>query len=123
MIAPGLTWRGERSPELPAVGRLADLLWEVSRDDGRRGLLNIELQLKPDADIPERMAEYAIRVWRRDHLPVRSIVIFLRRARTVPRSPFVLDWMGQEVLRADFVVIKLWEIPAAQVLDTPYVDL
>src|SRR5439155_24986578 len=29
LVAPGLIWRGELSPELPAVARRADLVWEV----------------------------------------------------------------------------------------------
>jgi hypothetical protein len=95
----------------------------VERGDGQRGLLHIELQTKADADIGERLAEYAIRLWRRDHLPVHSVVIFLRPVRAVPQSPFVVDLMGQEALRYVFDVLRLWEIPAESVLDTPYVDL
>lgn len=48
LVAPGVTWRGELSPELPAVARQADLVWEVENSDGRRGLLHVELQTKAD---------------------------------------------------------------------------
>ena len=34
LIAPGLAWRGERSPELPASARQADLVWEVESGMG-----------------------------------------------------------------------------------------
>lgn len=41
LVAPGLTWRAERSPELPAVARHADLVWEVAQPHGWRGILHI----------------------------------------------------------------------------------
>jgi len=37
LVAPDLVWRGERSPELPAVARQADLVWEAEDGAGRRG--------------------------------------------------------------------------------------
>ncbi len=46
LVAPDLTWIGERSPELPAVARRADLVWEVRDTQHRRGLANVELQVK-----------------------------------------------------------------------------
>jgi hypothetical protein len=117
LIAPGLTWLGEHSPEVPAVARYADLVWEVERADGRRGLLHIELQLKVEDDIGERLAEYAIRLWRRDHLPVRSLVIYLRHASAVPTSPFVIPWEEQDAsLRYSYGVVRLWELPPDRVL-------
>ncbi len=123
LIAPDLVWQGERSPELPAVARRADLVWEVRDAMSQRGLVNIELQTKIEADIIERLIEYAIRLWRRDRLPVRTIVIFLRPGSGVPISPFVLDWKGGEILRYHFTVVKLWEIPPERVLEAPYVAL
>ena len=79
LIDPSLTWQGELSPELPAVARHADLVWEVGQPDGQRGILHIEIQTK-------------------------SVVLFLRPAASVPSSPFVLEWMGREVLRYAFDV-------------------
>jgi hypothetical protein len=123
LVAPELSWQGERSPELRAVARQADLVWEVRAQDGQSGLLHVELQVEAKKDIGERVLEYAVRLWRRDHLPVRSVVVFLSRAGNIPQSPFVLDWMGQERLRFVFDVIRLWEIPRERVLETPYYDL
>lgn len=123
LIAPDVRWLGERSTELPAVARRADLVWEVASAEGERGLLHIELQTQPDADMGERLAEYGVRLWLRDHLPVRSMVVFLRPAETLPTSPFVVQWKGQESLRYSFDVIRLWEIPAERVLDTPHYGL
>ena len=50
-------------------------------------------------------------------------MVFLRPAGTVPESPFVLSWLGQERLRYTFDVIRLWEIPPEQVIQTPFYDL
>lgn len=123
LIAPGLTWCSALSPELPAVARQADLVWEVEHSEGQRGLLHIELQTKADADIGERLAEYGIRLWRRERRPVRSLVVFLRPTATVPQSPFVINWMGRECLRYGFDVVRLWEIPPDQVLNTAFYEL
>ncbi len=70
----------------------ADLVWEVEQRDGARGLLHIELQIKAEAEIGERLVEYFIRLWRRDHLPVRSIVVYLRKTDAVAEPPFVIRW-------------------------------
>src|SRR2546430_2515863 len=88
LVAPGVTWRRELSPELPAGTRQADLVWEVERPDATLGILHIELQTRVEAEIGERLAEYAIRLWRRDHVPVRSVVKFLRQVVGTPESPF-----------------------------------
>ena len=59
------------------MARQADLVWEVEQQNGARGLLHIELQLRPDAEMGERVVEYAMLLNRRDKLPVRSLVVYL----------------------------------------------
>jgi len=108
---------------LPAVARRADLVWEVESPEGARGLLHIELQTEADDAMGGRIADYMIRLWRRDHLPVRSMVIFLRPATKLPSSPFVIPWRGQTSLSCAFDVVKLWEVSAERVLQTTYYDL
>ncbi|HZC78045.1 MAG TPA: hypothetical protein VE258_09870, partial [Ktedonobacterales bacterium] len=41
LVAPELVWRAALSPELPAVARQADLVWEVEQPDGQRGILHV----------------------------------------------------------------------------------
>ena len=96
LIAPEYTWKAELSPELPATLRQADLVWEVVDAHGERGLLHIELQTHAEANIGERMAEYGMRLWLREHLPLRSVVVFLNPSANVPESPFriQLGWIG-----------------------------
>jgi hypothetical protein len=121
LIAPGLTWIETLSEELPAGARRADLVWLVEDEEGRRGILHIELQVKleteQDKDIRERMAEYALRLYRRDHLPVYSIVIFLKPV-TTPEPFLAWQWRGHEQFHFDFEIIRLWEQNPAIVLNT-----
>jgi len=119
LIAPGLAWRGERSPELATSARRADLVWEVESGAGERALLHVELQTKVEADIGERIAEYALRLYRRDHLPIETILVFLRPAPSVPEPGFGLPGIGRERMRDAYAIIRLWEIPQERVLDTP----
>lgn len=120
LIAPGVTWVDTLSEELPAGARRADLVWLVEDEAGQRFILHIELQVKletdQDQDIRERMAEYALRLFRRDHLPVYSIVIFLKPV-TTPEPFLAWTWKGKG-LRYDFEIIRLWEQPPAVVLET-----
>ena len=118
LIAPGFTWVADDSPELPAAPRQADLVWEAMDAGGRHGLLHIELQTKPDKDIGERVTEYGLRLWLRDHLPPRSIVVLLQPAKALPKSPLVISWGNVESLRYQFDVVRLWEIPDERVLET-----
>jgi len=96
LLTPELTWVGERSPELPGTPRRADLVWEVVTAQGNPGLLHIELQTEPDTTMGLRIAEYMIQLYRRDGLPVRSIVVYLRPTERLPDSPFVIRWDGQQ---------------------------
>lgn len=123
LIAPGMVWQGERSPELPAVARQADLVWEVASVDGTYSLLHIELQAEPDEEMGARLAEYRIRLWRRDHLVVDSVVIYLRPTDHLPHAPFVIPSSRGRPLSCDFDVVKLWEFSPDTVLATTYYDL
>jgi len=117
LLLPGAHWLGERSPELTAEKRLADLVWDVALGSGERLLLHIELQTNPDTMIGERVAEYGLRLWRHLRLPVYSVVIYLRESGGIPASPFVLErGGGEEGMRYRYGVIRLWEEPAEQVL-------
>jgi len=123
LVAPGMVWQAALSPELPATPRQADLVWVVLSAAGQRLLLHIELQLRAEADMGERAAEYAIRLWRREHCPVLTLIIYLRPMNVPARSPFVMAWPGRETLRYSFDEMRLWETPREWVLDSPAVEL
>src|SRR5439155_669439 len=44
-------------------------------------------------------------------------------AATVPQSPFVIDWIGQESLRYTFDVLRLWGMSPERVLSTTFYEL
>lgn len=125
LIAPGVIWVDTLSEELPAGVRRADLVWLVEDEKGQRFILHIELQVKretdKDKDIRERMAEYALRLFRRDHLPIYSIVIFLKPV-TTPEPFLAWTWKGKG-LRYDFEIIRLWDQQPELVLETAHYGL
>jgi len=123
LVAPGMIWQATLSPELPTTPRQADLVWVVLSAAGQRLLLHIELQLRAEADMAERAAEYAIRLWRREHYPVLTLIIYLRPMSVPARSPFVMAWPGRETLRYSFDELLLWETPREWVLSSPAVEL
>jgi hypothetical protein len=64
----------------------------------------------------ERVADYAIRLWRKYHLPVRSVVVYLRLSPSIVTPPFVIEFMGRESLRYSYDAVRLWEIPYERVV-------
>lgn len=118
IFAPDLKHQETLSSELPEIPRQADEAWKVELPDGTFGLLHIELQTDPDQDMGLRLAEYAIRLWRHHRLPVHSLVIWLRPAKTLPQSPFGWNWGQAEALRYPFESLRLWEHAPEEVLNT-----
>lgn len=121
LLGQRATRRKSLSTELPATMRRPDLVWEVERPNGQTGVIHIELQTKVEEDIGQRLAEYGLRIWLREHLPVRSVVVFFRPGRKLPRSPFGWSWDGEEEsLRYQFHVVKLWELQPELVLHSAH---
>jgi predicted transposase YdaD len=111
------------SKELAPAPRQVDLVWRVVSPAGAEALLQIELQLEPDEDMARRMVEYGMRLFERDHLPVLSVVIYLRRTSSLPTPPFVLTLDGEELFRYSYSVIRLWKVPQSRILEQPHLVL
>lgn len=97
--------------ELQVAPIRADSLILLASEDT---ILHIEFQVDPKVDIPFRMADYRLRVYRR--FPTKKIyqvVIYLRKTRSalVRQTTFELPEM-----RHRYQVIRLWEIPSEQLL-------
>ena len=94
----------------------ADALLEVDLY-GKRGLLHIEFQSYYDADMAIRTLEYNVMASRQyNHMPVYSVVIYLRDKGGVPTSPYVRDFIDERPVHLFFYnVVKLWEIPAESI--------
>lgn len=122
LFLPDAIWEAELSPELPAIKRLADLLW-IILISGQRIILHIEMQTRPDPVIGERMAEYAMRIYRHHHLPVWSIVIYIRPSEAIIEGPFVMGWTDNPRLVYHFDTIRLWQEPAERILSQPFPEI
>jgi predicted transposase/invertase (TIGR01784 family) len=80
-------------------------------------ILHIEFQTHPSAEIPFRMADYRLRLYRRfPDKQVYQVVIYLKHTQSdlVRQTAFELP-----ELRHEFRVIRLWEQPTEVFLQTP----
>jgi len=110
------------SGELHAERRYADLVWRVLAQQGDTRLLHTEFQLQADEKkqkMEDRLLEYFVRLYLRDHLPVYSVVVYLQRTKQVAKPPLVVGPKGEEVLWFKYWVVELWKEPYEQVLSQP----
>lgn len=80
-------------------------------------MLHCEFQTEPKADIPFRMADYRLRVYRRfPNKRMQQVVIYLQptRSERVQQTAFTLERTHHE-----FDVIRLWEQPTEVFLRSP----
>ncbi|MCF2972157.1 hypothetical protein L1047_13220 [Synechococcus sp. Nb3U1] len=70
-------------------------------------LLHLEFQTDPDPEIPFRMADYCLRLYRRyPHKQVRQIVIYLRKTQS---ERVYQTYFQRGSLFHQFQVLRLWE--------------
>ncbi|MFQ3583675.1 MAG: Rpn family recombination-promoting nuclease/putative transposase, partial [Cyanobacteriota bacterium] len=80
-------------------------------------ILHLEFQTDPDPQLPFRMADYRLRLYRKyPQRQVRQLVVYLRRSRS--------SWVFETEFRADelrhrFGVLRLWEQDPASLLALP----
>ncbi|MEG3440149.1 Rpn family recombination-promoting nuclease/putative transposase [Pannus brasiliensis CCIBt3594] len=80
-------------------------------------VLHLEFQTEPDKNMPFRMLDYRTRVYRRfPNKTMRQVVIYLKETGSefVYQTSFTLP-----NTRHEFEVIRLWEIPAREMLAFP----
>jgi predicted transposase YdaD len=121
-MEPAIIENRDLPSELPTAPRYADVVWLI-RIEAEHAILHIELQLEFDETMSERLLGYQARLIERYHLPVISIVIWLKKTRDIPTSPAIWSWRGQEANRCVFQTIKLWELPQEDILNAPYPHL
>jgi predicted transposase/invertase (TIGR01784 family) len=82
-----------------------------------RVILHIEMQTDPDEDMGFRMADYALRIYRKfPNHELIQIVIYLRK--TTSPKVFQTTWQGNNLVH-QFQVVRLWEQPTDQFLSRP----
>ena len=80
-------------------------------------VLHLEFQTQPDPEIPFRMADYRLRVYRRyPNKQMRQVVIYLKPtgSQLVHQQVFALPGT-----RHEFAVIRLWECPQEDLMQFP----
>ncbi|MEH2346849.1 MAG: Rpn family recombination-promoting nuclease/putative transposase [Nostoc sp.] len=92
----------------------ADALILLQSDES---VLHIEFQTLPKKNIPFRVLDYRVRMYRKDPTkPMRQVVIYLKQTSSelVYQTSFTM-----ERTRHEFDVIRLWEQPASLFLQYP----
>lgn len=117
------TWIAEAPTELPAAPLQADRVWIIEDVQRERILLHIEVQTRPDQTMGKRVMQYGTRLILRDDMPPLSVVIYLEPSANIETSPYIVVAGGIEVLRYNYVVVPLWTISAARILNTEAYDL
>jgi predicted transposase/invertase (TIGR01784 family) len=80
-------------------------------------VLHIEFQTLPKNNIPFRVLDYRVRMYRKDPTkPMRQVVIYLKQ--TTSELAYQTSFM-MERTRHEFDVIRLWEQPASLFLQYP----
>ena len=79
-------------------------------------VLHIEFQTEPKDDLPYRMLDYAVRLYRcYAHKKIHQVVIYLKKSQ----SPLVRQNQYQRGKTShEFEVIRLWEMPSETFLQT-----
>ena len=79
-------------------------------------LLHLEFQSRPDRQMPERMLEYWIRLWRLHGKPIHQVVLYLKKTN----SPLVqVDQLQVGDTRHRYGVVRLWEQDPQPLLQNP----
>ena len=117
-ILKGAIYNDALSIELKNWTREADFLLDVVYS-GKPLLIQVEVQSYKDEDMAQRLLEYNVLATREHGRPVLPCLIYLRRDRKIAETPLVWEApTGHEVLRFHFIVIKLWEIAAREIIQT-----
>ncbi len=117
-VLKGAIFKAALSIELKNWTREADFLLDVIQNE-RQMLIHMEFQSREDEDMAQRLLEYNILATREHGRPVLSCVIYLRKDSKIAESPLIWELPnGQKVLYFHFIVIKLWDITADELIQT-----
>ncbi|MBV9228193.1 MAG: hypothetical protein JOZ18_02680, partial [Chloroflexi bacterium] len=117
-VLKGAQYKRSLSTELRNKVREADFLVEATFN-GEEISIHFEFQSSDDEDMAERLLEYNVDATLEHKRRVLSCVIYLRKDSNIVESP--LEWKlpdGHVLLWFEFVVIKLWEIAAEELMST-----
>ena len=115
-IAPEFYWQ-LIDTELAAETQRADsVILHAGTATKPNQLLHLEFQSRPDRQMPERMLEYWIRLWRLHGKPIHQVVLYLKKTN----SPLVqVDQLQVGDTRHRYGVVRLWEQDPQPLLQNP----
>ena len=94
---------------------ILDTLYRA-RYHGLDCMVNFEAQVDVSRDVPRRMAEYAGRVKTIYHLPLFSIILWLKQKGPVPQPPYE-EWLDDYFVSShNFINIEVYRLSAEQTL-------
>lgn len=121
-LLPGATYVHELSQHLNR-GIDIDILYEV-RLDGKQVLLHLEFQSSNNANMANRILEYNAFASCKFDCTVVSFVIYLKKEPKIVEPPLIRKMPdGQQVMRLDYMNIKLWEISTDDLRRTGLIGL
>ena len=86
--------------------RRADLILRYVSPAGSSELLHLEFQRSPDANLPLRMAGYALRIRERYGQVAQQVLILLEESPAAARIPAVFE---EGLVRVEYQILRLWE--------------
>jgi predicted transposase YdaD len=103
--------------EISVSTRLPDQPYEVT-SNGERRLVHVEAQTAYDTSIPERMLEYAVRLWVKYRLPITSYLLLLTDRKAPKTLPdFATSSSGNLQITLRYAPVCLWQLSARSVLE------
>lgn len=100
--------------------RRADLIICYMLPVGNTEILHLEFQRSPDADLPLRMASYALRIRERYGQMARQILILLEDSPAARRIPTMFE---EESARIEYQIVRLWEQNPQAILNSQCLGL
>ncbi len=87
-------------------------------------IIDLEVQLHGDPDMPRRMYEYAARISTQYKEPVLSVVLWLEKGRGAIPEPLYAVWIGGFLVGTwSYISIKLFEVPARDIISSGVIGL
>ena len=109
-LIPGAQFVGERSLELKNRTIEADILYNILVQ-GKKMVLHVEFQRRSDRTMGKRLWEYNALTVITSGIPVRSVVIYLKKTGSVVEPPYMLKVPDGDPSHVFFYrTIKLWEL-------------
>lgn len=106
LVDESATLQEQLDPVFVTQERRADLIIRYGLPTGISEILHLEFQRSPDADLPLRMAIYALRIRERYGQMARQVLILLEESPAARRIPNVFE---EGSARIEYQIVRIWE--------------